>query len=66
MLALTLSSSMEPKAFVSHAQKNGIRLQAMAGKKNELIVLLSCQSLSSEDFVPGLELLRKIHGEQSA
>lgn len=66
VLALTLSSSMEPKAFVSHAQKNGIRLQAMAGKKNELTVLLSCQSLSSEDFVPGLELLRKIHGEQSA
>ena len=60
VLALTLPASLPPQEFAALALHHGIRLSATADQPGLLTVLLSCQGLPQEDFIPGLKLLRQI------
>ena len=59
-LAITLSSSKTGPELIRDAQNHGLKLQTLAYEPDSVTLLLSCSSLQIEEFLPALELLKKL------
>lgn len=59
-LALTLNLNSSGEQLKNHALANGLRLQVLRETPGQVTVILSCSSMSLEDFVPACQLLKKI------
>lgn len=59
-IALTLPFKNSKKSFIQEAKEHSMRLQVLEQTETSVTLLLSCSAMPVSDFIPALQLLKRI------